>query len=203
MYSKTHLPSRSHPVESDVRLRFIYVPRQPTRLARYADILPEPACARWAAHRRSSRTVTTQAPHAPVTRRVASVRTRSVPVVSPALRRPLRGLPAPFPATLPPQGGPERVVGNGSGKWWLRLAGGGDTTGAPAQAARFPGGSPLPSAPPRGRWSRDASGWRGTPLARAVLCCGRGQSRCAPGGQITCTGRPLARAAVTTSAVPP
>jgi len=36
---------------------------------------------------------------------------------------PFGGLPPPFPTTLPPHGDPERVVGNGSGKWWCRQAG--------------------------------------------------------------------------------
>src|SRR5215472_6020877 len=73
---------------------------------------------------------------------------------------PFGSLPPPFPTTLPPQGDPERVVGNGSGKWWLRWAGGGDTTGAPAQAARFRQRflprTPVSFAPPshpRDRWS--------------------------------------------------
>jgi hypothetical protein len=94
------------------------------------------------------------------------VRTLCEPRAAPLSRLPAEtpcgGLPPPFPTTLPPQGDPERVVGNGSGKsWWRRHAGrreralcarSGDTTGEPRPKAaevprRFPRAPSLPLLP--------------------------------------------------------
>jgi hypothetical protein len=72
------------------------------------------------------------------------VRPRASPVVSSACGDPLGGLPPPFPTTLPPQGDPERVVGNGSGKVAEAGGRGRDHRGTLPQQ---PQGSPMISPP--------------------------------------------------------